>query len=161
MRECAQQLLCQWLEADAAGSVPVLLQLLDVRQHEEACQRAVRPLTLLQAVMHVFKLISDVLGCSILGKGHAWAHCCGLLDHCCSMPTMTIVQVLALIECRRLQPLAMSDEATGGGMSLRQVSEGGLLSAEVALMWRIVCTWLQVCPAALFAPIVGSSYQFL
>ena len=41
VRECAQQLLCQWLEADAGGSVPMLLQLLDARQHEEACQQAV------------------------------------------------------------------------------------------------------------------------
>ena len=30
-------------------------------------------------------------------------------------------------------------------MSLRQAaSGGGLLSAELALMWRVLCTWLQV-----------------
>ena len=44
VRECAQQLLCQWLEADAGRSVPVLLQLLDARQHEKACLQAVGPL---------------------------------------------------------------------------------------------------------------------
>lgn len=67
----------------------------------------------------------------------------------CDVRTLPRVQVEALIECGRLQPLAMSDEAAGGGSSLRQVASGSLLSAEVALMWRIVCTWLQVCPAAL------------
>ena len=50
----------------------------------------------------------------------------------------------ALIECQRLQPLALPDEGTEGPMSLRQAAAGGLLSAEVALMWCIVCTWLQV-----------------
>ena len=55
--------------------------------------------------------------------------------------------MVALVECGSLQPLAMSEEATGGGMSLRQVADGGLMSAQSALMWRIVCTWLQVYPA--------------
>ena len=68
MRECAQQLLCHWLEADAAGSVPALLQLLDVRQHEEACQRAVRPLTLLHAVMPGHGLSLGLLN----GQHWAW-----------------------------------------------------------------------------------------
>ena len=42
MRECAQQLLCQWLASDAGGSVPGLLQLLDVQCHEDACLQVVR-----------------------------------------------------------------------------------------------------------------------
>lgn len=50
----------------------------------------------------------------------------------------------ALIECQRLQPLAPPEEEIGGPMSLRQAAGGGLLSAEVALMWCVVCTWLQV-----------------
>ena len=69
--------------------------------------------------------------------------------HHCLLTELIHVQVTALVECGRLQPLAMPEEATGGGMSLRQVADGGLMSAEVALMWRIVCTWLQVYPAAL------------
>ena len=72
--------------------------------------------------------------------------------------------MVALVECGSLQPLAMSEEATGGGMSLRQVADGGLMSAQSALMWRIVCTWLQVYPAPLSAPLrlfpaVSSSKQ--
>ncbi len=42
VRECTQQLLCQWLEADAGGSIPALLQLLDARLHEDACLQVVR-----------------------------------------------------------------------------------------------------------------------
>ena len=42
MRECAQQLLCQWLEADAGGSIAALLQLLDARLHEDACLQVVK-----------------------------------------------------------------------------------------------------------------------
>ena len=42
MRECAQQLLCQWLASDAGGSVPGLLSLLDVQCHEDACSQVVR-----------------------------------------------------------------------------------------------------------------------
>ncbi len=73
---------------------------------------------------------------------------------CMSKTEITLdVQVKALIECKRLQPLAMPDEATGGGMSLRQVAGGALLSAEVALMWRVVCTWLQVGSAASCNPV--------
>jgi hypothetical protein len=53
-------------------------------------------------------------------------------------------QVRALIECQRLQPLALPEEGAEGPMSLRQAAAGGLLSAEVALMWCVVCTWLQV-----------------
>ena len=41
VRECAQQLLCQWLQADAEGSVPALLQLLRAQQHEDAGLQAV------------------------------------------------------------------------------------------------------------------------
>jgi len=54
------------------------------------------------------------------------------------------VQVNALIQCQRLQPLALPKEATEGDISLRKVEDGDLLSAEVSLMWRVVCTWLQV-----------------
>ena len=68
--------------------------------------------------------------------------------HHCLLTELIHVQVTALVECGRLQPLAMPEEATGGGMSLRQVADGGLMSAELALMWRIMCTWLQVYPAA-------------
>ena len=70
-----------------------------------------------------------------------------------TLSVYTHVQVKALIECKRLQPLAMPDEAAGGGMSLRQVAGGALLSAEMALMWHIVCTWLQVCSAAFYNPV--------
>ena len=41
VRDCAQQLLCQWLQADAEGSIPALLQLLCAQQHEDACLQAV------------------------------------------------------------------------------------------------------------------------
>ena len=41
VRECAQQLLCQWLQADAEGSIPALLHLLCVQQHEDAGLQAV------------------------------------------------------------------------------------------------------------------------
>lgn len=55
------------------------------------------------------------------------------------------MQVEALIDCQRLQPLALPKEATEGAMSLREATAGGaLLSTELALMWRVVCTWLQV-----------------
>ena len=51
----------------------------------------------------------------------------------------------ALIDCGRLQPLNLPTEALEGPMSLRQAASGGsLLSAELALMWRVLCTWLQV-----------------
>ena len=54
-------------------------------------------------------------------------------------------RVKALIDCRRLQPLSLPTEAVEGPVSLRQAtSGGGLLSAELALMWRVLCTWLQV-----------------
>ena len=54
-------------------------------------------------------------------------------------------QVKALIDCGRLQPLNLPTEALVGPMSLRQAAiGGGLLSAELALMWRVLCTWLQV-----------------
>ena len=54
-------------------------------------------------------------------------------------------QVKALIDCGRLQPLNLPTEALEGPMSLRQAANGGgLLSAELALMWRVLCTWLQV-----------------
>ena len=43
VRECAQQLLCQWLQADAEGSIPALLQLLCAQQHEDAGLQAVNP----------------------------------------------------------------------------------------------------------------------
>jgi len=54
------------------------------------------------------------------------------------------VQVNALIQCQRLQPLALPKEATVADIGLRKVEDGDLLSAEVSLMWRVVCTWLQV-----------------
>ena len=41
VRECAQQLLCQWLQADAEGSIPALLHLLCIQQHEDAGLQAV------------------------------------------------------------------------------------------------------------------------
>ena len=52
VRECAQQLLCQWLASDAGGSVPGLLQLLDVQRHEDAC---------LQVVKHFYLMVKALI----------------------------------------------------------------------------------------------------
>lgn len=56
------------------------------------------------------------------------------------MPT----QVRELIQCGRLQPLAMGKEAVEGNAGLRRAPGAKPMSAELALMWRVVCTWLQV-----------------
>ena len=40
--------------------------------------------------------------------------------------------------------MALPKEATEEDMSLRKVESNSLLSAELSLMWRVVCTWLQV-----------------
>lgn len=54
------------------------------------------------------------------------------------------LQLLALIECGRLQPAALTEEATEGDPGLRRAPGSGPMPDEVALMWRIFCTWLQV-----------------
>jgi hypothetical protein len=59
------------------------------------------------------------------------------------------LQVLALIHCGRLQPLAMGREAGEGNAGLRRDLGAGPMSAELALMWRVVCTWLQVAASCL------------
>ncbi|CAL8469060.1 g8601 [Coccomyxa elongata] len=51
--------------------------------------------------------------------------------------------LLALIECGRLQPAALTEEATEGDPGLRRAPGSGPMLDEVALMWRIFCTWLQ------------------
>lgn len=53
-----------------------------------------------------------------------------------------LVQVRCLIEGGRLRPAALAPEqATGAG--LRQDPAAEALSPEEALLWRVVCTWLQ------------------
>ena len=42
VQEAARQLLAAWLDADAGSSVPSLLSFLDVEQHEEEAELAVR-----------------------------------------------------------------------------------------------------------------------
>lgn len=56
-------------------------------------------------------------------------------------------QLLALVSCGRLQPAALSEEATEGDAGLRRAPGSGLMSDELALMWRVICTWLQVLTA--------------
>ncbi|EIE21059.1 hypothetical protein COCSUDRAFT_43416 [Coccomyxa subellipsoidea C-169] len=51
--------------------------------------------------------------------------------------------LLALIACGRLQPAALSEEATEGDAGLRRAPGSGCMSDELALMWRVICTWLQ------------------
>ncbi|BDA45173.1 probable condensin complex subunit 3 at N-terminal half [Coccomyxa sp. Obi] len=51
--------------------------------------------------------------------------------------------LLALIECGRLQPAALTEEATEGDPGLRRAPGSEPMPDEVALMWRIFCTWLQ------------------
>lgn len=52
------------------------------------------------------------------------------------------VQVRCLIGCGRLRPAALApDQAAGAG--LRRDTAAEALSPEEALLWRVVCTWLQ------------------
>lgn len=54
------------------------------------------------------------------------------------------VQLLALIECGRIRPAGLSKEAAEGDAGLRRAPGSPPMSDELAMMWRIICTWLQV-----------------
>ena len=160
VREAAQQLLAAWLDADAGSSVPSLLRFLHVEQHEEEAELAVRaplcrpvcrpPCVMLQSCSSHRVLPHQQSMHRCLGVAAAdWAHAStgellaspvhSMALHAASLACM---QVRCLIESGRLRPLGMAGEA---GARLRRDPAGGeLLSAEEALMWRIMCTRLQV-----------------